>query len=203
MELYFIRHGESVSNSRGLMEGWGDSDLSERGLEQARRLAGRLAAMGSFDVLICSPLLRARRTAGIIGKALNRTPHVERDLREIHIGALGGRQVTDVGLYYPDELRRWAAEDVDLVFPGGERLGDFYDRASRAVQRLRSENIERGLVVAHGGTLSACLTLLLEGKASSRFGMSFKNCSLSAVRLGSHGTDALYFNDCAHLSESA
>lgn len=203
MELYFVRHGESISNARGVMEGWGDSDLSDRGREQARRIAERLSALGRFDTLVCSPLRRARHTASIIGQALGRIPLVESDLREIHIGALDGRRVADLDRHYPDELRRWAAEDADLVFPGGERLGGFYERAIRAVEFIRKSGLRRIVVVSHGGMLSACLTLLLEGQASSRYGTSLKNCSLSGVRLGTHGAEVLCFNDCSHLSETA
>lgn len=203
MEIYFIRHGESMSNARGVMEGWGDSELSERGLEQARLVARKMAALGSFDSLFCSPLSRARITARAIGRAIGIEPVSADELREIHIGRWDGHPLPDLKLVYHGELERWAQEDHGLIFPGGECLGHFYDRAKRALDHIISTGGSRIIVVAHGCMISACLTSLLEGRASSKFGISLANCSLSAVKISHGECETLLFNDVAHLNESA
>lgn len=203
MELFLVRHGESESNARGVMEGWGDSDLSARGIEQAARVAARLAGSSPFDALYCSPLRRARHTARIIGSAVACQPHEMEDLREIHIGSWDGKPLRQLERTYANELRRWAEEDRELVFPDGERLADFYDRAERAMQRVLTRPVRRVIIVAHGGMLSACLTRLVEGSASSRYGTELRNCSLSIVRFEEGRAQAVSINDFSHLAEIA
>lgn len=203
MELYFVRHGESMSNALGVMEGWGDSELSERGRDQARQVARKMGDIGSFDSLFCSPLVRARSTAGAIGRVIGLEPIIIDNLREIHIGRWDGQPLPALKIVYSNELERWAKEDHGLVFPGGESLGDFYERAGHALDQILGSAGTRMVVVAHGGMISACLTLLLEGRASSKFGVSLANCSLSAVKISQSDCETLLFNEVAHLTASA
>ena len=66
MKLYFVRHGESVAN---LLREFSNSGvkhpLTERGVEQARRLAQQLAGI-LFEGIYSSPVLRAQQTAQIV-----------------------------------------------------------------------------------------------------------------------------------------
>ncbi|CZT17259.1 related to phosphoglycerate mutase [Ramularia collo-cygni] len=66
MELYLIRHGETVDNVAGLYAGVRDSTLTNHGVEQARRLGdhfGKGEARVAFDHIFASPLSRAYKTA--------------------------------------------------------------------------------------------------------------------------------------------
>lgn len=70
MELYFLRHGQSVPRSQ-----WSDDDasrpLTESGVSAMAHAAWTLARLGAApDVLITSPLERAQRTAEIVAPAL-------------------------------------------------------------------------------------------------------------------------------------
>ncbi|MDH3518586.1 MAG: histidine phosphatase family protein, partial [Acidimicrobiia bacterium] len=61
-EITFVRHGRSEANEAGVWNGRGDSPLSAEGEQQLGALGPRLARVG-FDVVVSSPLERARRTA--------------------------------------------------------------------------------------------------------------------------------------------
>jgi broad specificity phosphatase PhoE len=63
MDLYLVRHAETFGNTGA--DDSADPVLTERGYEQARLLAERLASL-PFDAVFCSPLLRAVETAQII-----------------------------------------------------------------------------------------------------------------------------------------
>ncbi len=72
LQLYFLRHGDAVSG-----EAWKGRDaerpLSERGAADMEREARAIAQLGlSPDAILCSPLVRARQTAGIVARALGR-----------------------------------------------------------------------------------------------------------------------------------
>ena len=63
----FIRHGVTAWNKEGRAQGSSDVPLDQEGIEMAQRLAERLA-MEQWDVIYTSPLIRAAKTAEIIGE---------------------------------------------------------------------------------------------------------------------------------------
>lgn len=68
--LLFVRHGESVANRAGRLDGYPDAPLTALGRRQAAALAKTLAALDlSKARLVCSPLKRARATAQAIADA--------------------------------------------------------------------------------------------------------------------------------------
>src|SRR4051794_39930869 len=92
MELLIVRHGESVANAEGRMQGQRDYPLSEVGVQQASLLGRFLARAGySFDAAYTSPLTRARATALELTNALG-MPEAELspELAELHAGCLQG-----------------------------------------------------------------------------------------------------------------
>lgn len=84
-QLVLVRHGETTDNVLGVAQGWGNSDLSERGEDQVRRLARRLRSYGATS-LFSSPLSRAMATARAIGSALGLEITPLDDLREMNYG---------------------------------------------------------------------------------------------------------------------
>jgi 2,3-bisphosphoglycerate-dependent phosphoglycerate mutase len=75
VELLLIRHAEPVRIASGEATGPADPGLTERGVDQARRLAAWLAVEG-VDAIVTSPLRRARETAAPLGDALGLEPVV-------------------------------------------------------------------------------------------------------------------------------
>jgi uncharacterized phosphatase len=69
MKVYFVRHGESVGNREEFHQTV-DTPLSAAGVDQAKKIAGRLKKF-NVDLIITSPVARARETAGIISKTIN------------------------------------------------------------------------------------------------------------------------------------
>lgn len=92
--LVLLRHGSTVWGNENRFAGWGDTPLSEAGMEEARRAAALLRGKRPKpDLLFTSRLLRARQTAEIIAEAIgideSRT-HRDWRLNERHYGALQG-----------------------------------------------------------------------------------------------------------------
>ena len=181
-ELILIRHGETVWNAEGRLQGHRDSPLTPLGHQQAMAIATRLRAT-ALDALYSSDLGRALETARYLGQAGGHTIVPEPGLRERHNGLFEGMTLAEAHTGYPAEYERLARRDVDYAPPGGgESIRQSSERACRALGELAARHPgERIAVVAHGAILSAfrrrALGLPLE--AQPRF--SLRNACISWV----------------------
>lgn len=126
--LFLIRHGETEFNARRILQP-PDVPLSERGLEQARRLAARLAAEG-VERIVSSDLARAAMTARALEAVTGARLVYEPLLQEQNFGDLRGTPYA--------ELREDPfAEGYQP--PGGENRELFHRRVERAWSVLRHD----------------------------------------------------------------
>jgi 2,3-bisphosphoglycerate-dependent phosphoglycerate mutase len=112
LKLILLRHGESLWNRENRFTGWTDIDLSEQGIQEARRAAGVLKAQGfSFDVAYTSVLKRAIRTLWIVLDELDLMwipAHCSWRLNERHYGALQGLNKRDTAEKYGlEQVQKW------------------------------------------------------------------------------------------------
>jgi probable phosphoglycerate mutase len=180
--LLCIRHAESTWNAAGRWQGQADPPLSAAGREAAERLAKRLAEdLSDLAGLVSSDLLRARETAGILGRALGREPEHWPLLREADIGSWSGRASDEIETLWPDDYRRFRAGDPELRPGGGESRRALRERALAGVRALEerfapAERFGAGpvVVVTHLGWIRALVpglvlenagTLWLDGAA--------------------------------------
>src|SRR5579862_6350173 len=118
----WARHGENLANvTRTLSFRVYDESLTERGRQQARDLAARLAAGPAPDRIVCSPLRRAAETAAILAGVL-RAGEVTTDdnLREVDVGSLDGRNDARSWETYNSVLDAWRHGEYAARFPRGE-----------------------------------------------------------------------------------
>jgi broad specificity phosphatase PhoE len=150
--ILLARHGETDDNAPPQrFSGTIDSPLSERGREQARALAEKVADVG-IAAIWTSHLVRARETAEIIGAALGLEPRVDERLAESHRGRWEGRLVSDLERDEADDWAAWRRAGADYCFPGGESLAAHQRRALAALDTVGDGPLP-ALVVCHGGTI--------------------------------------------------
>jgi 2,3-bisphosphoglycerate-dependent phosphoglycerate mutase len=157
--ITLLRHGESIGNAGNYYQGLHDFDLSARGEAQAQALAEEWYSAGvSFDQVISSPLLRARRTAEIIAARLGIPLEFDPDWMEMDNGVLAGlkQEVADELYPWPDFRNLY-----EPIGQTGESEWDVFLRACRAVARLMQRPPGRYLVVAHGAILNRALKAML------------------------------------------
>jgi probable phosphoglycerate mutase len=154
--VYLARHGETDWNRAGRWQGWTDIPLNATGEAQASLLADSLRGLGVARI-VASDLLRARRTAEIVARALAVADvHVDADLRERGFGLFEGLTREECAERYPEEWRSYRADAV--LPPGTEPHGLVRDRMRRAVRRAADHeptNAGAILVVTHGSALRA------------------------------------------------
>ncbi len=200
-QLLLIRHGQSTWNAEGRIQGWADPPLSETGLDQARKLAQRLAADGyTLAAIYSSPLLRARQTAEQVAQALELPVQADERLKENGVGKFTGLTGQEVEQQFPEW---WAARRVSQEWippPDGEDRNSFASRAAAVMAHIVADHSEQTVaVVSHGGILGAYLIHALEMSIHRSSPFQFDNASLSVVQIGEHRIRLLKLNDTAHL----
>ena len=102
--IILVRHGETVDNARQIMQGQTQGELNEKGREQARQVAERLADE-PLDAIVASDLHRAIQTAEIIAAPHGMTVQTTALLRERDWGSFTGRFIPELrGEVWPDDI---------------------------------------------------------------------------------------------------
>lgn len=201
-EMIFVRHGQTQANAIGRWQGWTDPPLNAAGQAQAEALARRLESeQDEIAALYTSPLCRAHQTARAIGARLGLAPQVVEGLKEIHFGKLEGITLTEMAERFPALYARWQDKrDMTFQWPEGERRGAFFARATQACDRIRARHGGgKVVIVAHGGTIRACLAHLLPDSLGAWWEYGLDNGGLSRVRAAGGDPELLSLNDTAHL----
>ncbi|WP_152360801.1 histidine phosphatase family protein [Microlunatus speluncae] len=206
-DAYVVTHPEATHHVDGLVGGWFDSELTDRGVAQAGAIAGALAErIGAAEVQVfSSDLRRARRAAEIITERFGAELIIDPDLRERSFGAAGGR---------PDA---WLAERLVPLPEGADRMQhdegidgaetriEAARRAYAAMQRIHDSPGEHQVVVTHGGVASYLL--------ASWLGMPLDSLRLVHFKVSSGGISLLrdqddfrchqltFLNETSHLSQ--
>ncbi len=204
-----IRHGESLSNREGRVQGQADVKLSDTGRQQATAVASWCKSQ-SFQKKSCelwsSPLCRARETADLIGTAIGLSAHIEDKLVELNAGVFQGHLWDDLADRFPEDVAQWRSGDVDFQIPGGESRRQLAERGRHALQYLSCRPVDSMVIVAHGGVLTAALGLLvgrehplLANVVERPFTRlpALGNCSVSQLKWP--GPELLSFNQMDHL----
>jgi probable phosphoglycerate mutase len=126
-EIWLARHGETTWSRDWLHSSVTDVPLTERGVEQARDLAHRLAGR-SFALVLTSPRSRARRTAELAGFA---DAVVDADLVEWQYGEYEGISTAEIRTTVP----AWTVWDHPT--PGADSADEVGARADRVLERAR------------------------------------------------------------------
>lgn len=162
MRLLLIRHGESSGNAEARLQGHLDYPLSDRGRLESERLAERLAG-DSIDVLLTSPLLRARETAEIVARQLGFTPAEHDALKERDVGEAAGLTRAEIIARFPDFVRARTEGRTEMNIPGWESDAAFGQRVEQALSTMTNGHDGRTVAaVTHGGMIAQICRLVLK-----------------------------------------
>ena len=148
MRLYVVRHGETVKNQFGLIQGQTEADLNENGIEEAKKLRELIDSL-NIDLVISSPLRRAKDTAKLITND-KFDIIIDDRLIERNYGLSEGKPVdSDLTVQYWDFNLNTDINDV-------EKVRDLLARVSEFIEDMRFKYDDKNvLVVAHSAILRA------------------------------------------------
>jgi len=201
--MLLLRHGQTALSVDKRFSGLGDHGLTEVGRQQAADAGQRLATAGA-DVVVTSPLLRARQTAEVVAAAAGLEPVVEDGLRETDFGAWEGCTFGEVQLSWPDELAAWLS-DTAVAPPDGESFDATAVRVRRARDRLLAAHGGRTLVVvSHVSPIKTLLRFALDAPPSALYRIHLDLACLSEVQWYADGPAVVRsLNDTGHLRRAA
>lgn len=209
--LYFIRHGESVSNLRPdiIMGRSPNSKLTRTGQRQARALGRRFKKDGiAFDAIHVSPIVRARQTAFLMMKAMNCKAPLSPDdrLMELTEGLWEGSN-RDTAWVDP-VLLQMNEKCPDFVPPEGESLRMTELRAAQWLMdailinpryTVQKESPLHLAIVSHGITTKCLIRHILNSEAKFAWRQDIDHTSVSLFRFDDRGWWPKYINCTAHL----
>ncbi|MCX5378613.1 bifunctional RNase H/acid phosphatase [Streptomyces sp. NBC_00091] len=198
-----LRHGETALTPQKRFSGSGgtDPELSPAGRRQAAAVAEALAARGTVQAVVSSPLLRCRETAQAVADRLGLPVTVEEGLRETDFGAWEGLTFAEVRERFPDDLQAWLDSPKAAPTGGGESFTAVTRRVSAARDRLLSAHAGRTvLLVTHVTPVKTLVRLALGAPPEALFRMELSAASLSAVAYYADGNASVrLLNDTSHL----
>ncbi|MEI5011380.1 bifunctional RNase H/acid phosphatase [Streptomyces sp. NPDC087659] len=196
-----LRHGETALTPEKRFSGSGDHELSEVGRRQAEAVAAALAARGTIQAIVSSPLKRCRQTAEAVAARLGLDVHIDEGLRETDFGAWEGLTFAEVRERYGDDLDAWLASPKAAPTGGGESFATVARRVAATRDRLVREYRGRTvLVVTHVTPIKTLVRLAIGAPPESLFRMELSAASVSAVAYYADGNASLrLLNDTAHL----
>ena len=199
MQLILIRHGETLWNKEGRIQGISDIELSTAGIEQARLLALSLKEH-PIGAIHASPLKRALKTAEIINEFHRKEIQTHQDLMEMDQGDFEGFSFKELMAQQKDFLNKWIADPASVKMPNGESLTQLQERAWRAMERIIKKE-ENALVVAHNFTIAAIICRIRSISLNEFQSSCVGNASKTIVNFQKDGIFIETFNDRSHLPE--
>lgn len=145
MEIIITRHGQTEWNVLGKVQGLADIELNEKGIEQAKETS-KILKNEKIDLIICSPLIRARQTAEIINQGRNIPIIYDEGIIERNFGEFEGINKKEF-----DFVGFWSYRQ-NKKYKKAENIKDFFNRVYGFLDKIKTEYAnKRILIVAHGG----------------------------------------------------
>lgn len=192
MNLYLIRHGESVCNVQRMLYGRTDCALTELGCRQAREVGEKLRGE-DISRCVSSPLIRAAETARLA--LWDRDIPIELDdgLMEQDMGEWENVHFPTLLEQEPELMRAMLTDWTQVVPPGGESYASVRARVEAVIAEAAASGRDT-LFVAHNGPLSTVLALLLNMPDSAVNSLWFEQGCWSSVELRDGMARLCYFN---------
>ena len=181
LQVYLVRHGETLWNAERRIQGQSDSPLTDKGETQARQVAERAKALGITHI-ITSDLGRTRRTAEIIADICGCDVTLEPRLRELDMGVLERRPLDSLTEEEEGWRRQLVNGTADGRIPEGESMQELSERMHAALAAcLELPEGSRPLLVSHGMALGCLVSTILGLPAYAERRLRLRNCSISRI----------------------
>jgi len=173
MIIYFTRHGETTMNKLEHISGITDCDLTEKGRQQAKELAEKCALEPGIDLILSSPLKRARETAQFVADRINVPVKIEEGLREWNYGSYEDKKAGSEG--FNESKREFGVR----MKGGGESLLQLAHRVYSVIDDIITLYPDKTvLCVCHGGVCRVAETYFHDMTTEEYSNFFMGNCEL-------------------------
>lgn len=156
--ILLIRHGLSIGNEKGIIQGNKDFSLSKNGVDKINNIDISKYNI-DFNRIITSPTLRAKETASIINKKLNKELEEDAMLMEVSAGILDGKSKEECRKQYSDMYEIYSKRGDYNNIPGADTWNYNQARAITFLERYMN-NESNDIVVSHAAFMRCLINLI-------------------------------------------
>lgn len=202
VKVVFIRHGQTEWNVSGRYQGQSDVALSQEGIRQAEKLAGRFP-VAAVDAVYSSDLERARVTAEKVAEKFGLPVQAEPAFRELSFGDWEGLTYEQIVDTWADAMENFFRHPDILQIPRGESFSEVHQRAMKRLRELLGQHEGQTIViVAHGAVLRTMLADALHMPLRYLWSIRQFNTAVNIVCYDAAGNPVVeLLNSTAHLDE--
>ncbi|RSU16315.1 hypothetical protein CBF28_01955 [Vagococcus carniphilus] len=161
--LYLIRHGQTLWNQEKRMQGLKNSELTEKGITQAKLLGEKLKKQVPIDLIVTSPSIRAQKTTHYINQKMNLPIEVNNGFQEINMGNWEGKTYEEIKKEAPLEWHNfWFNPASFQALNGGETFDTLSNRCGSSLDELIQMNEGKKIaIVSHRITIKSMVSTIL------------------------------------------
>ena len=154
-----VQHTQSIHHTNGMVGSWTDWDLSELGIQQAKRIGEKLKVELEDRQLVMysSDLKRAKQKAENVGEYLGISPVLRTELRERNLGRCCGKSVK----WLRENLEKQERTIDDRLFSDAESRRDEWNRLKPFFEEVMGNEEDNIIIVSHGDLLSVFNAMFL------------------------------------------
>ncbi len=196
-KIYLTRHGQTIWNEEGRLQGSQNSELTKLGLQQAMWLSKALADV-EFEKIYSSPLERALMTADLIRGDRKQPINTLENLKECNFGIWEGWKIEEINDKFPDEAHYFWNEPEKYQPIDGETFDSVEKRVIPIIEMIGREHEGNVLVVAHGIVVKIIMSHYMGQDISTLWKNFVKPTSLSILRIDDSQKEVLLYGDTSH-----
>nr|WP_207720107.1 histidine phosphatase family protein [Clostridium algidicarnis] len=202
VNIYIARHGETKWNIEGRMQGFKDSDLTQKGVSDAKSLGESLKDI-DFDCIYSSPLGRALDTAKYIRQDDNIKIILDDSLKELNLGLWEGMTHEEIKEKYPLQYNNFREHPESFESQGGESFLEIIKRVEDGLNNIiKDENHENILIVTHTCVIKAISIIVKGNDVKDFWNLPFiNNTSLTILEVINKEIKVLLEADVSHLKQ--
>ena len=198
--IYLVRHAEAEGNLYRIVQGQGNSNLTDRGWRQVAALEKRFADI-HIDAVYTSDLYRTCATASAVYKPKGLAPIRRKDLREIYVGDWESRTWGEIARRWSEQMEYFSHRPDLWHIEGAESPMAVLERIKAAVTSIAAENEGKTIAIFSHGYAIRLLLALLQGYPPERMGESptGQNTAVSLLEVDNGTMTLLFRDDVTHL----
>jgi len=183
MEICIIRHGETDWNKEGRLQGREDIPLNDEGIKQIEKTTDYLKKH-KWDIIITSPLSRAKRSAEIIAKSIGLNEIIEEEmLVERDYGEASGMTAEERKKAFPDG-----------TYNGMENIEELQQRIVGSVIKYKNKYYGKNIIIiSHGSAINSLLSYLSNNEIGTRKTI-LKNAAISLLKYNEKELEIVFYN---------